>query len=237
MPRGRTGRAVTTAATHPPELTSSAEDYLKAIYALARSGESVATNALAQRLGVAPGSASGMVQRLAEQGLLTYERYRGVHLTQEGRSAALRTLRRHRIIESYLTTVLGYAWDRVHEEAERLEHAASGELIDRMAAALGDPVFDPHGAPIPTREGTVDETAYDTLAELEVGRRARVACVVEQGVGTSCHLGELGLRRGADVVITERTPSGGPITVDVGGEARLIGPAPPPQALVTAPGR
>jgi Mn-dependent DtxR family transcriptional regulator len=109
-----------------------------------------------------------MVRRLAEQGLLAYEPYRGVTLTATGRTAALRTIRRHRVLESYLTTVLGYAWDRVHEEAERLEHAASDELVDRMARALGDPAVDPHGAPIPTREGRVDETVHGTLAE--VGR-------------------------------------------------------------------
>ncbi len=147
-----------------PELTASAEDYLKAIYAIERGGDAAPTNELAQRLGVAPASVSGMVRRLADQGLLTYERYRGARLTGEGRRAALRTLRRHRILESYLTAVLGYTWDHVHDEAERLEHAASDELIDRMAAALGDPAFDPHGAPIPTREGAVDEPVHAALA-------------------------------------------------------------------------
>jgi DtxR family Mn-dependent transcriptional regulator len=118
-----------------PDLTAPVEDYLKAVYELERRGASAANTDLAHRLGVAPASVTGMVRRLAEQGLLTYARYKGVRLTDAGRRAALRTLRRHRVIESYLATVLGYPWDRVHAEAERLEHAASDELIDRMAAA------------------------------------------------------------------------------------------------------
>ena len=218
-----------------PELTASAEDYLKAIYAAERGGDAAATNDLAQRLGVAPGSVTGMVRRLAEQGLLTYERYRGARLTDEGRRVALRTLRRHRILESYLTAVLGYSWDRVHEEAERLEHAASDELIDRMAAALGDPAFDPHGAPIPTREGTVDETMHPALADLEVHEQARVARVVEHDAGVLRYLDELGIRPGADVVVMARAPFGGPITVRIGGEVQLIGPALAAQVLVVVP--
>ena len=135
----------------PTELTAPVEDYLKAVYDLERGGGSATTNDLAHRLGVAPASVSGMVRRLADQGLLAYERYRGVRLTEAGRRAALRTLRRHRIIESYLATVLGYPWDRVHEEAERLEHAASDDVIEAMARLLGAPEWDPHGAPIPAR--------------------------------------------------------------------------------------
>ena len=134
----------------PP--TGPVEDYLKAIYDLESRLGSAPTNDIAQRLSVAPASVSGMVQRLADQGWLEYERYRGVRLTHQGRRAALRILRRHRILESYLVHALGYTWQNVHDEAERLEHAVSEELIDRMAAALGDPAHDPHGAPIPSRE-------------------------------------------------------------------------------------
>jgi DtxR family Mn-dependent transcriptional regulator len=129
-------------------LTGPVEDYLKTIYEIGRGTVAVATNDIAQRLNIAPASVSGMVRRLADQGLLGYERYRGVTLTDAGRRAALRTIRRHRIIESYLSKALEYPWDRVHDEAERLEHAASDELVDRMAKAIGEPVVDPHGAPI-----------------------------------------------------------------------------------------
>lgn len=135
----------------PPPLTAPVEDYLKVIYDLEAALGSAPTNDIAQRLSIAPASVSGMVQRLAEQGWLEYERYRGVKLTPRGRRAALRTVRRHRIVETYLVHALGYTWKEVHDEAERLEHAVSEELVDRMAAALGDPAHDPHGAPIPAR--------------------------------------------------------------------------------------
>jgi DtxR family Mn-dependent transcriptional regulator len=127
-------------------LTAPVEDYLKAIYTIGRGSGAAATNEIAERLALAPASVSGMVRRLADQGLLAYERYHGVKLTESGRRAALRTLRRHRVIEAYLARALGYPWDRVHEEAERLEHAASDELIDRMAVTIGEPEVDPHGA-------------------------------------------------------------------------------------------
>ena len=207
-------------------LTGPVEDYLKAVYELERRfGGAAATNALAERLGVAPASVTGMVRRLADQGLLEYERYRGVRLTDAGRLAALRTLRRHRIIESYLATVLGYPWDRVHAEAERLEHAASDELIDRMAAALGDPAFDPHGAPIPTRDGAVDERRLTALCDVGAGQRARVVRVSDDDDAMLRYLAELGLLPGAAVTVVERAPYDGPVTVDVSGRAVAVGTA------------
>src|SRR3954466_6521282 len=173
-----------------PPLTAPVEDYLKTIFEIevadaAGSGRrehppAAGTNEIAPALGIAPASVTGMLRRLAEQGLISYERYHGVRLSDAGRRAALRTIRRHRIIEAYLTKALGYPWDRVHEEAERLEHAASDELIDRMAAAIGEPDTDPHGAPIPTRDGTIVERRYQSLAELSVGTRARVARVGDE---------------------------------------------------------
>jgi len=139
-------------APRPSSVTAPVEDYLKVIFELEGDAGIAATNEIAAALGFAPPSVSGMMRRLAEQRLITYERYRGVKLTRAGRRAALRTIRRHRVIEAYLTTALGYPDDRVHEEAERIEHAASDELIDLMAKAIGEPENDPHGAPIPTRE-------------------------------------------------------------------------------------
>jgi DtxR family Mn-dependent transcriptional regulator len=132
-------------------VTAPVEDYLKIIFELEDAGGVAATNDIATALGFAPPSVTGMLRRLADQRLISYERYRGVTLTKAGRRAALRTIRRHRVIEAYLTAALGYPRDRVHDEAERIEHAASDELIDRMAAAIGEPALDPHGAPIPTR--------------------------------------------------------------------------------------
>ena len=140
------------AATARAALTAPVEDYLKTIYELQSALGSAPTNDIAQRLSIAPASVTGMVRRLAQQGWLEYVRYRGVTLTERGRRAALRTVRRHRIIEAYLVHTLGYTWKDVHDEAERMEHAVSEELVDRMAAALGDPLVDPHGAPIPARD-------------------------------------------------------------------------------------
>jgi DtxR family transcriptional regulator, Mn-dependent transcriptional regulator len=137
-----------------PGVTAPIEDYLKVIFELEplAQGSIVGTNQIAESLGFAPPSVSGMIRRMADLDLISYERYRGVRLTRRGRRAALRTIRRHRVIEAYLTIALGYDEDAVHDEAERIEHAASDELIDRMAAAIGEPDVDPHGAPIPTRE-------------------------------------------------------------------------------------
>jgi DtxR family transcriptional regulator, Mn-dependent transcriptional regulator len=208
------------------------EDYLKAIYEIELGTGAAATNDIAQRLAIAPASVSGMVRRLAEQGMVEYERYRGVRLTASGRLVALRTLRRHRVIEAYLVRALGYEWDRVHEEAERLEHAASEELIDRMAAAVGEPRTDPHGAPIPTREGAVDETRYPSLAELPVGEDARVVRVSDEDGEMLRYLAELGLRPGAAVRVLDRAPYEGPITLRVADTECAVGPGLAGQVLI-----
>ena len=206
-----------------PPLTAPVEDYLKAIYVIEQGGEAASTNALAERLALAPASVSGMVRRLATQGLLEHEPYRGARLTAAGRAAALRTVRRHRILESYLATVLNVPWDDVHDEAEQLEHAASDGLIDRMAHALGDPLFDPHGAPIPTREGVVDETRHATLADWPVGTLGTVMSVSDKDAAMLRYLGELELRPGAMVQVHARAPFDGPIDVMVGQVLRQIG--------------
>ncbi|MFL5559884.1 MAG: metal-dependent transcriptional regulator [Gemmatimonadaceae bacterium] len=208
-------------------LTAPAEDCLKAVYELERAsaGAAVTTNDLAHRLALAAASVTGMVKRLAGQGLIDHARYRGVRLTEEGRRTALRTLRRHRVIESYLVAALGFSWDRVHEEAERLEHAASDELVDRMAAALGDPVVDPHGAPIPTRDGGIVEgPAGRALSELVPGERGRVARVEDEDPDQLRYLATLGIRPGVEFELVERAPFGGPLTVNVSGAARQVGP-------------
>ena len=208
-------------------LTAPAEDCLKAVYELERAGAGapVTTNDLAHRLTLAAASVTGMVKRLAGQGLIDHARYHGVRLTEPGRRAALRTLRRHRVIETYLVSALGFGWDRVHDEAERLEHSASDELVDRMAAALGDPVVDPHGAPIPTRDGRVVEgPAGRALAELTPGERGRVARVEDEDAGRLRYLASLGIRPGVEFELVDRAPFGGPITLRVAGAACQLGP-------------
>jgi DtxR family transcriptional regulator, Mn-dependent transcriptional regulator len=216
----------------PPELTAPVEDYLKAIYDLERSGDAAGTNEIAALLAIAPASVSGMVRRLADQGLIRHERYKGVRLTASGRRAALRTLRRHRIIESYLVQALGYPWDRVHDEAERLEHSASDELIDRMAAAIGEPLRDPHGAPIPTREGSVDDRPLPSLAELEPGIAAHVCRVADEDAERLRYLAEVGITPGTVVKVVGREPFDGPLTLQLPDGRRTIGRGLAEQVLI-----
>lgn len=213
-------------------LTGPVEDYLKAIYEIGRGSVAVATNDIAQKLELTAASVSGMVRRLAEQGLLSYERYRGVTLTETGRRAALRTIRRHRVIEAYLSQALEYPWDRVHDEAERLEHAASDELVNRMADAIGEPVVDPHGAPIPSRDGSMDETIYLSLADLGTGYGAKVVQVSDDDPEMLRYLGELAIVPGAEVVVLAKAPYEGPITLRIAGTKLSIGPALAAQVMV-----
>jgi DtxR family Mn-dependent transcriptional regulator len=225
--RSRSPRQATAPRT---PLTVSVEDYLKAIYDLERQGGAGATNDIAARLTIAPASVTGMVKRLAEQGLVHYTRYHGVTLTVAGRRAALLTIRRHRIIESYLTQVLGYEWDRVHEEAERLEHAASDELVNRMAAAIGEPETDPHGAPIPTRDGTLTETRRRGLRALDIGVEAAVAGVNDRDPAVLRELGGLGIVPGALVTVAKVAPKDGALTVRI-----RRGSSSPSERTVSAP--
>lgn len=202
------------------QLTGQAEDYLKAIYELEQRGDAAGTNDIAARLNIAPASVSGMVQRLARLGLVEVERYRGARLTVPGRAAALQLIRRHRIIESYLVERLGFGWDDVHEEAERLEHAASDELIARMADAIGNPTADPHGAPIPTVSGEVDETRLPSINDLDEGGTATVVRMSDRDPEFLRYLDGMGIRPGARVRVAARSPFSGPITLEVEGEAR-----------------
>jgi DtxR family Mn-dependent transcriptional regulator len=217
-----------------PELTGPVEDYLKAIYELETRQGSAATSDVAEALDVAPASVTGMVRRLAAQGYLDHVPYHGVQLTEVGRRAALRTIRRHRILESYLTTVLKYPWDRVHDEAERLEHAASDDLIERMADALGNPTVDPHGAPIPTIEGTVAEPALRTLVELPIGESARMLLVSDKDPALLRYLAEIGLQPGTVVTVLARAPFDGPLTLRIGSTESMVGPRLAEQVLVAA---
>lgn len=200
------------------QLTGQAEDYLKAIYELEQRGDAAGTNDIAARLGIAAASVTGMIQRLARLGLVESERYRGARLTTAGRAAALQLIRRHRIIESYLVERLGFGWDDVHEEAERLEHAASDELITRMAEAIGNPTADPHGAPIPTASGEVDETRLPSINDLQQGGSATVVRMSDRDPEFLRYLDGMGIRPGARVRVTARAPFSGPITLKVEGE-------------------
>ncbi len=221
-----------TAVRATPALTASVEDYLKTIFELEAAVGTAGTNEIAAALRIAPASVSGMIRRLDAQGLIAHERYRGVRLTKAGRRAALRTIRRHRVIEAYLTEALDYPWDRVHEEAERLEHAASDDLIDRMAAAIGEPTVDPHGAPIPTREGTLDEDPLIALASVEPGSRVSIQRVGDRDPSQLRYLAELGITPGRQVDVLDRAPFDGPISLRIGRATRSIGAGLASQILV-----
>jgi DtxR family transcriptional regulator, Mn-dependent transcriptional regulator len=204
-------------------LTRSVEDYLKAVYHLSAAGAPASTTALAEQLGVAPASVSGMIKRLSEQGWLEHTPYRGAELTPEGRRVALRMLRRHRLVEAYLVGFLGYTWDTVHDEAERLEHAVSDLLVERMALALGDPAVDPHGDPIPAVDGTIAEFLHVPLSDLDVGEAVTIRRVSTSDDQRLRYLAGAGLVPGARVEVTARQPFNGPVTVAVDGEDRVVG--------------
>lgn len=208
-----------------PALTRSVEDYLKSIYHLTSQGGFATTSDIAAMLDIAPPSVSGMMKRLSETGLIEHVPYRGVQLTHQGRHAALQMIRRHRILEVYLTQQLGYDWGDVHEEAERLEHAVSEKLIDRMAGALGDPRYDPHGEPIPTAAGEIEEPELVTLAQAAVGAGAELVLreVATQDPARLRYFAEHGLVPGVRLIVVDRQPFNGPTTVRIGGETRVLG--------------
>lgn len=185
-------------------LSRSVEDYLKAIYSLCMAGETASTSAIAEALAVQPASVTGMAKRLAEASYVEHVPYRGVRLTEKGTREALRVLRRHRILETYLTQCLDYPWEDVHQEAEHLEHAASDQLIERMAAALENPSHDPHGAPIPTPGGEIESTDSWTLAELAPGEEAIVRAVRDDDSEGLLAVEAAGLLPGSRVRVTGR---------------------------------
>ncbi|MEP6571921.1 MAG: metal-dependent transcriptional regulator [Gemmatimonadota bacterium] len=211
------------AALHQEPLTRSVEDYLKVIYRLSRNGQTASTSDIAQHLELTAPSVSGMVKRLSEQKLLEHVPYKGVVLTDEGRRVALRMLRRHRIIEAYLVGFLGYAWDDVHQEAERLEHAVSEGLIGRMADALGNPSHDPHGDPIPDADLFISELEYTPLCEIQPGELVQVRRVDTSEAERLRYIASFGLLPGTLVQLIDRQPFQGPITIRTGEHQHVIG--------------
>lgn len=200
-------------------ISHAVEDYLKAIYELAEDGGKVSTSALTEKLGVKAPSVTGMLQKLAEAtpALVDYERHQGVTLTRAGRRVALEVIRHHRLLELYLSQALGYNWDQVDAEAEKLEHVISEEFEDRIAAFLGEPTHDPHGDPIPSKDGSVEPYSRTPLSEVDAGQTTRVARVSDDDPALLRYLGELGMVPGAVVTVTSRAPFSGPMHVRVGG--------------------
>ena len=208
-------------------VTSAIEDYAKAIYALEGRGSkaAVSTNALAERLGVTPASASGMVKRLGELGLVEHRPYRGVSLTEAGTRVALEVIRHHRLLELYLVETLGVPWDRVHDEAEVLEHVLSDELEELIAAKLGDPTHDPHGDPIPTRELTIEERATRSLQALSPGDRGRFTRVSDSDPEMLRFLSRRGIAPGDALEVVDKQPFDGPLFVRFGDQVHVLGGA------------
>jgi DtxR family transcriptional regulator, Mn-dependent transcriptional regulator len=205
-------------------ISPAVQDYAKAVYALeARGGRAVSTNDLAERLGVTPGSASAMVRKLSEVGLVEHEPYHGVRLTQKGRRVALEVLRHHRLIELFLAEELGMPWDRVHAEAEVLEHAISEDLEQLIADRLGHPKLDPHGDPIPTEGFEIDERPTRSLDELSPGAVGRFVRVSDSEPEMLRYLAEQGIALGDHLRVTGRQPFGGPVFVSTGEREQPLG--------------
>lgn len=210
------------------------EDYLKTVYHIQHGEESpVRTTTLARALNVEPASVTGVIKRLAELDLLEYEPYRGVTLTDEGERIALEVIRHHRLIELFLIEALGYSWDEVHDEAEGLEHVVSPLFIERIAAALGHPEIDPHGAPIPTKDGQIEPASGVALDQITAGQTGSISRVNDDNPGLLRYLARLGIRPGSQVTVVDVAPFGGPIQVEVDGTRQVLGPDAASQVFVT----
>ncbi|HEX4718151.1 MAG TPA: metal-dependent transcriptional regulator [Thermoleophilaceae bacterium] len=206
-------------------ISAAVEDYAKAIYALqVEGGGPVTNNALAERLDVSAASASSMVKKLDGLGLVEHAPYHGVELTRAGRRVALEVLRHHRLLELYLAQSLGVPWDRVHDEAEVLEHHISEELEELIATALGDPTHDPHGDPIPTRELEMVEEPCCTLESLEPGQRGRLTRISDHDPEMLRYLADRGIAPGDDFEVVDKQPFGGPLFVRFAdGDVQVVG--------------
>ena len=203
-------------------LTSAHEDYLKAIYLLMAEGQKVNNSALANELEVSPASTTNMVKKLAELELVEYEPYQSITLTAAGRQVALEVLRHHRLLELYLHQKLNLPWDQIHAEADRLEHVISEAREDAIAAALGNPTIDPHGDPIPTKDGHVETVAGLPLSGVELDQPHRLVRVLIQDADRLNYLGSLGLYPNATVTLLKRAPFAGPLLIDVNGDHHAL---------------
>jgi DtxR family transcriptional regulator, Mn-dependent transcriptional regulator len=211
-------------ATKSPLRSPAIDDYAKAIFALQSRGEEpVSTSALAERLGITPGSVSAMLKKLDELGLVTHEPYRGVRLTANGRLVALEVIRHHRLLERFLADALGMPWDRVHDEAEVLEHVLSEELEELIATKLGNPSMDPHGDPIPSADLELEERSTRSLESLAQGDQGIFVRVSDSDPEMLRYLASCGISPGDRFEVREHQPFDGPLFVAFGEREHAIG--------------
>lgn len=206
-----------------PVPSASIEDYIKAIYTLELEEQKSSTKRLAQRLGVKMASVTGMIKHLAAEGYLRHTPYYGVKLTEKGRRVAVNTIRRHRLIELFLSRTLGLSWDELHDDAEILEHAVSDRLIERIYEVLGCPEFDPHGSPIPAKDGHVPPRRGVPLSDLAEGQGGRVIEVADSDPEFLRYLTALKLRIGSEITVRGRAPFNGPLTLESGSDRMAVG--------------
>jgi DtxR family Mn-dependent transcriptional regulator len=203
-------------------LSQAVEDYLKTIYKLEQN-DSASTKNIADSLNVSAASVTNMIKRLAKMGFLEYTSYRGVNLTDAGKDIALEIIRHHRLLELYLNKVMGYSWDEVHDEAEQLEHHISEQFEDRIAELLNDPTHDPHGDPIPRKNGQMPKHAVEKLIEADSDTELVVGRVRNQDPELLRYLEEVGLIPGVKIIIKEKAPFNGPITLQVEDKEQVLG--------------
>jgi DtxR family Mn-dependent transcriptional regulator len=212
-------------ASRGSEISDAVENYAKAIYALEQREDTVTTNAIAERMGVTAASASGMVKKLDGLGLVSHQPYKGVKLTDAGERVALEVIRHHRLLELYLAESLDVPWDRVHAEAEVLEHVLSEELEELIAAKLGNPTVDPHGDPIPTADLVIEERPTSALADLEAGARATFVRISDSDPEMLRYLAERGIAPGDGFEVIDKQPFEGPTFARFGDDVHVLGGA------------
>jgi len=204
-------------------LSEAVQDYLKAIYKLQERHGVVSTSALAEEMDVAAASATGMMKKLAGMKLVRHSPYQGVVLSKAGQKVALEVIRHHRLVELYLAEALGYTWDKVHEEAERMEHFISEEFEEKIFEALGRPTRDPHGDPIPARDGTVITANHECLSDLEPGAKGVIRKVSDGDAEMLRYLGTRGLVPDTSLEVVDKAPFNGPLTVRTGRTSHILG--------------
>ena len=204
-------------------ITHAMEDYLKTVYLLQEGQEKVSTSAIAQQMEVSAASVTGMIRKLATMGLLNYTSYQGVELTEGGQKIAQEIIRHHRLLELYLVEIMGFTWDKVHDEADKLEHVISEEFEERMSEALGHPTTDPHGHAIPAKDGAIQEVAYETLTEVDAGSSATVQHVNDNDPEMLRYLDQLGILPGTLVHVVAKEPFNGPLRLRIDQTEHFVG--------------